>query len=676
MITYYVDKNASSTGDGSVQSPFATIEVAQEAVRSLVAKGLTEPVTVCIGAGEYATEGVVFDERDSGTVDCPIVYRADGKVVLNGGVTLSASDFVPLTEEEKSRLHGEAKEKVVRADLTKYGLTAADWGVMPSLGSYTTASKYDGATTGPMYCELFVDNQRMTVARYPNTDFLYTGEPVSEGDGLETKGKKKKSAAEWAALRNPTPDVHSIDPDTAARATAWRSLEDVWVFGYPMYTWADMSSPIQKLDEKTGEFTLSYVSLYGIRGKMPYYFYNVFEEIDLPGEWYLDRKTGMLYLYPPADGDFDTAQITLSLKVKPIITMTNVQYMTLSGITVTASRSHGIVAEGSYITIENCTVANVADWGILLNGEQNTVTGCTIMYTGRGGLSISGGDRKTLTPSGCAVTNNHIHDVGEIYRTYHPAVRLGGVGILCAHNVLHDSSHMLLGFSGNDHIIEYNEIYNACKFADDSSAIYTGRDYTVSGHVIRCNFFHDMFSDADSHIGIFGVYCDDNNGGCTIEKNIFLRCQSALLLHGGHDMIFRNNLILEACAKSAFALRFHDYGYWTDLLEGGTHGKGLAAVPWESEVWTKAYPHLQEYGTWDPETEQRFPHYCDISKNIIINHKPIDIRFSWDDARFHNIVADNIEIQGEDIASLTYDKLRALLPTFEDIPFEKIGIEK
>ena len=28
---------------------------------------------------------------------------------------------------------------------------------------------------------------------------------------------------------------------------------------------------------------------------------NIFEELDAPGEWFLDAKTGTLYFYPPPD---------------------------------------------------------------------------------------------------------------------------------------------------------------------------------------------------------------------------------------------------------------------------------------------------------------------------------------------------------------------------------------
>ena len=36
---------------------------------------------------------------------------------------------------------------------------------------------------------------------------------------------------------------------------------------------------------------------------------NIFEELDAPGEWFLDAKTSTLYFYPPAGVDLATATI-------------------------------------------------------------------------------------------------------------------------------------------------------------------------------------------------------------------------------------------------------------------------------------------------------------------------------------------------------------------------------
>ncbi|MBQ9995771.1 MAG: right-handed parallel beta-helix repeat-containing protein [Clostridia bacterium] len=669
MAVFYVKKNASGN------DVFCTIETARDAVRLLIAEGLTEPVTVIVEAGEYRTSGLVFDAHDSGTADCPVTYCADGEVILNGGMSLDPADFKPLTDAERARLHGDAPEKVVRIDLTKLGLTSADWGKLCAIGSYNTASKYDGAVTSPMWCELFVNDRRMEIARYPDTGYLNTVDVVREGKCLEPTGKARMDPGEWAMLRNPLGDIRTIDPDTAKRAAGWKSLDGVWCFGYPKYGWADMATPIDRIDPDTCEMETHYVSMYGIREHAPYYFFNVFEELDAPGEWFLDRKTGMLYLYP--DCDLASAEINLSLLKDNLIRFNNTSYVTLRGFTFTGTRNDALDLTGDGITVENCVVKNVAGNAILVKGENCRVDGCEIHHTGRGGVQMTGGDRVTLTPSGNIVTNNHIHHIAEIFRTYQPAVQIVGVGAVCSHNCIHDSAHMAIGFSGNEHVMEYNEIYEVCQIADDSSAIYSGRDYTVCGNVVRCNFFHDMKSDADNHIGIFGMYCDDNLGSCTIEKNVFLRCQSALLLHGGHDMVFANNLIIDACPKSQYSLRFHKYGYWDTLLPGGTHDERLKAVPWQGELWSEKYPHIADYLTWDPETEQCIPHYCRIANNIIINHKPVDVRgFDCHEERLHNVVENNIEVNVDDIHTLTNDKLREILPQFEEIPFDEIGLKK
>lgn len=670
MLTYYVNPTASADGIRT----FPSVEAARDAVRTRIAEGLPEPITILLAAGEYRTSGILFDARDSGTADCPITYRAEGNVILNGGLPLSASDFEAITPDERDRLHGNARDKVVRVNLRKLSLTPADWGDMAAIGSYNTASRYQNAITSPMWCELFVNDRRMEIARYPDTGYLSTGEPVREGKTYSPTAEETAKYQNHPKFPGPPGDIVKIDEATAKRTSSWKTLDDVWTFGYPFFGWADASSPVERIDPDTCEMETRFVSNYGLREHAPYYFFNVFEELDTPGEWYLDRTSGMLYLYP--ESDLSTAKINLSLLTENLIRFDHVSYVTLSGITFTGTRTDALNLTGDHLLVENCKIKNVAGNAILLTGNDCTVRDCEISRTGHGGIRITGGDRATLTPSGNVVTNNHIHHIAEIYRTYRPAVQIAGVGCLCSHNCIHDSAHMAIGFGGNNHIIEYNEIYEVCQIADDSGAIYSGRDYTTCGNVIRCNFFHDMRSEADNHIGIFGVYCDDNLGSCTIEKNVFLRCQSALLLHGGHDMTFRNNLVIESCPKSQYSLRFHRYGYWTSLVNNGEHVQKLAKVPWEGDVWSKAYPHLREYLSWDAETEQPYPHYGRLTGNILINHKPIDVNFDWRDPRWKDAVENNVETAVEDIRSLTWDNLHDLLPEFEEIPFDDIGIRK
>lgn len=683
MYRFYVSPTGTNAGCGSKDRPFATLEQAQSAVRALIAAGLDAPVTVTVAAGEYRTNGLVFDACDSGTEAFPIVYEAEGKAIINGGVTLKGPAFMPLTESERARLHGDAKEKVVRFDLTTLGLTRADWGEICALGSHGSAKLYDNAILSPMWCELFFNDKRCNIARYPDEDFLFTEEPVRGGDALEPTGLPKQDPKEWYARRNPLGDIRKIDKETALRVQSWKSLENVWLYGYPKYGWADDSTPVLSVNPETCEMETQYVSMFGIKPHAPYYFFNVFEELDAPGEWFLDRENGILYLYPPSD--LASAEILLSITTDNLIRFDGASHITLKGFTFLSTRNDALNLTGDDNTVDACEVKNIAGNAMIVTGSRCTVKSCHIHHTSRGGVLISGGDRNTLTPSGNIVENNHIHHIAEIFRTYNPGVRIDGVGCVVRHNCIHDSAHMAIGFSGNEHVMEFNEIYEVCKIADDSSAIYAGRDYTTCGNTVRFNYFHDMKSDADSHIGIFGMYCDDNLGSCTIFGNVFLRCQSALLLHGGHDMVFKNNLIVDSCPKSHYSIRFHRYGYCEDLLPDGSHWAKMNQLPWQGEVWSKAYPHLAEYVTWDVETVQNCPHYCAIENNIIINHKPIDVmNFNCMQPEYKNTFRNNLELPDRafagipegDTLDLSGSRLAQIVPGFEEIPLEKMGLLK
>lgn len=674
MKNLFVSVFGSDANPGTEEAPFFSIEAALEAARRT--KGA---VTVTVGAGEYRISQLRLDKRDDG-----LIIQADGDVVINGGISLSASDFTELNKEEQARLHGNAKLHTRKIDLKRLGLTRADWGEMCAIGGFNTASHYNSAVIEPMWCELYVNNERQTIARYPNEGFLHTAEPVCEGDGRESVGSvMKHSKVEWESVRNPRSDIFGIDCETACRAASWKTLQDVWMFGYPAYTWADTSSPVVRIDREKCEMETKYVSLYGIHAGAPYYFYNIFEELDEPGEWYLERESGLLYYYPKLP--LAESVIQLSISSSPLVVADGISDLTIRGFKFVGTRDSALVLSGNRITVEQCEIANTALWGIIADGNDIIVRNCEIHHTGRGGVKITGGNRASLISSHNLVTNNHFHNNAEIYKTGSPSIQLGGVGCIVSHNCIHDLAHQAVLFAGNEHIIEYNEIYNVCKYADDAGAIYSGRDYSNCGNIIRYNYFHDIQSSAAAHIGVFAIYSDDNNGATTVISNIMHRCQCAVLFHGGHDLVFKNNLIIEATPNSTASIKFCRYGYWKSLVddgEDGQHLKALAQIPWDSTLWRERYPHIVEYLIWDPETEQCCPHYADMSNNLIVNHCPINISgFDIFDPKLKSNYANNIEtdhlslgISIGNVLDMTYFDASKILPSFKKIPINKIGL--
>ncbi|MBQ6118444.1 MAG: hypothetical protein IJK98_04355, partial [Clostridia bacterium] len=166
----YVSPEGSDDNDGSLEKPLATIEKARDLVRAMDKTGKTG-VTVALKAGEYRVTSLAFTAEDSGTESCPVTYTAygDGKAVLNGGVTLPRDSFAAVTDEAVlERLSDDAQKNVLSVDLFALGITAEQYGKLYAIGNSTQAGKYDGDWTGPLYCELFIDDARQTIARSPN----------------------------------------------------------------------------------------------------------------------------------------------------------------------------------------------------------------------------------------------------------------------------------------------------------------------------------------------------------------------------------------------------------------------------------------------------------------------------------------------------------------------------
>ena len=89
---FYVATDGRDTWPGTREKPFATLQRARDAVRKLVAAGLTDDVKVLIRGGTYyLPEGIVFGPEDSGSKEHRITYAAcPGEVpVLIGGVRIT-----------------------------------------------------------------------------------------------------------------------------------------------------------------------------------------------------------------------------------------------------------------------------------------------------------------------------------------------------------------------------------------------------------------------------------------------------------------------------------------------------------------------------------------------------------------------------------------------------------
>ena len=308
---------------------------------------------------------------------------------------------------------------------------------------------------------------------------------------------------------------------------------------------------------------------YAIRPGDRYYVQNLFEELDAPGEWYLDKKAWTLYFWPPAP-----------LAGKPVYVPTLRTILDLGpGAKDVIFRGFTFeCCEGSAITLRdttNCLIAasiirNVGDYhgnGVTISGGMsNGVVGCDISAIGRDGVVINGGNQITLTPANNFADNNYIHHVGVSYKQG-CGISLNGCGNRASHNLIHDGPRFGILLGGNNQVIEYNHIRDMSLETEDTGAIYTGgRDWLGSrGSVIRYNYIHDMIGYGHDQQGVWqspyfawGIYLDDNTGGVDVIGNIVARCpRAAIHLHNGRDNFIDNNIFIEGRQQQI------EYNGWT-----------------------------------------------------------------------------------------------------------------
>jgi hypothetical protein len=512
----FAEPNSSET-DG----PFVTLEKARDAIRDLKRDGQLPDgcITVYIRGGNYSiSKTLKLTAEDSGAESSPIIWQAypGEEVHFIGGKVIT--DFEPVDDlAVLGRIDKAYHDQIYSTNLKAQCIT--DYGeIDPKSGNRM---------------ELFFNNEYMTIARYPNEGWLHVGEVPQIGEkliDLRTDGITLGQHYGRFKYEGERPD-------------RWAESDDIWVHGYWVYDWSDSFHRVVKLDKEKKEIYPSEpYHGYGYRQGQRYYFLNILEELDSPGEWHLDRKSGILYFWPPSSVDEGVALVTTLKEL--FLSLEETSYVTFQGIIFEASRASAVsISGGTNNKIAGCTFRNIAGNVVTINGgTENGVIGCDIYDIAGSAISISGGDRKTLTPGYNYATNNHIHHYCRVIGIG-GAINISGVGNRVAHNLIHDAPHHAINFSGNEHVIEFNEIHDVLKETDDAGAIYSGRDWTFRGNVIRHNYIHHI--KGPGRWGL-GVYFDDNYSSALVYGNVFYKAGVAVHIGGGRDCIVENNIFVES----------------------------------------------------------------------------------------------------------------------------------
>ena len=625
-LVLFVATTGSDCNDGSKAAPFATLEYARDTARKWRENNPgDQPVTIFLRGGVYERESsFILSREDSGTAAGPLTIAAYGRenVSILGGKQLALRDFKPVDDKATlQRLPEEVHGKVWQADLLELGIN--EFGEMPLYGHamHFLDAKTSFKSGSPMP-ELFFNGVPMTLARWPNNDFTNIQSIKDMGSIVrnwmdDIKGSTQTIAAPgdgWVPPEDredpPKGFAFTVDSDRLQR---WTQAEDPWMFGYWYWDWSDQSVQIKAVNPYSRTIESIQPSAYGLRAGQRFYVYNLLEELDAPGEWYLDRSEGILYFYPPSIDS--KALVQISLLPEPLVEINGASNVVLRGLSMGVSRAAGVVVKGGEnILIERCVIGLVgSDAVTITGGARHGVTDSIIHDTGAGGIILTGGKRETLEPAGHFAEHNEIRNFSRIQRTYTPAVALNGVGNRAVGNRISSSPHAGILFGGNDHLIEGNEIFDVCQQADDMGAIYScPRDYSSRGTVIRYNYIHSILSDSTAHCGSHALYLDDAKSGVKFYSNLVVNVSGmGVLINGGRDNQIKNNTFIGARA----AVSISDFRMDKRFIFG-------AEVPIAKGIDINSEPFLKYENLANmAEDEPRAPKY-----NIIMGNRYYDTR--------------------------------------------------
>ncbi len=600
-IHIYVSPNGNDSAEGTRQSPLATLFGARDYLRT---HEHTDGVTVTFLEGVYKLDkSVIFTDDDSGCDDLPITYEGEGNVIFSGGEYVCHCKIGSVTDEAMAkRIPDVDKVKVI--DINHLGLDPEK-----TLGAIENTPRF------------YAGDKLYETARYPNR------EKVEARNGPYIYSPKIKVETEESESEKPEKRLtfYYDNDDVKPYLEKWtqESYEDAFIYGYFWHQWVYCRYKPLFADAQNGTLTAvphrgGYEKDGETEGKRRRQFItNLPEELDDEGEYYYDRKKGLLYFIPYSDFNENT-EMAISLLETPAVKVEGARNIVFKNIKFRYYVGQAITVENAdSIVFDTCEISHTSDRAITVTASSNCkFVSCDIFDHACGGIYFKEcGDRYNLIHSGNEVKNCIIHHVTQIMTVYQAAIDCSSCcGILIKGNTLSYSPHLLVLFTAvNDIVIEDNIIKEACLDTDDASAVYWGRDPSELGIVIRNNYFTNI-GNSEADYSLAAIYIDDWATGADIYNNVFyntgILTREKMTPHTNATSIVLNNAQFMNAHNNIFVGTYQDqkptnlyacpsYIIWMTFVYG------LQITGWNKEAW---YDRLEKAGFF---TQKWRDHYRD-----------------------------------------------------------------
>lgn len=669
----YVAPNGSDENDGSIEAPFATLEKARNTIRRYEALPKSG-ITVFLREGVYPIKKTFsLTSADSGTEESPICYQAypGERVVIDGKKSLDFSHFSPVSGEMKDKLlSADAQNHVITADLADFDIDGIE--------KYSITNKHS-VIEAPF---ILYDETPLKLSRWPNSEDISQWPVVN---GIRSGYVERSGTGEGTFLVKYFTD----------RPNLWfhNQLDEVMAMGYWTTVWyAEAQYVTIDREEKTLE--AQEASMYGaippgyVSKDREFYFLNVYEELDQPGEFYIDRKTNQIYLYPATSAK--NPDISMTWADFNFISMTGASHISIQGLTLTGGKQNGIsVTGGEDILIDQCDIHLFNKKGVLIHDAMESgIQNSKLYYFGEGAVELTSGNKTNLTPGNSFFTNNLVHDFSLLKSSYGPAVDVGGVGNLINHNEFYNAPHQVIALQGVDHIMEYNIFHDVVQNAADMGAIYMGRRLTDHDNIVRYNYFYNIGSQNSSKFVAHAIFPDDADSDLYIYGNVFgkgMENSDAIKTHGGQNVQVTNNIFIDC--NQAFMVCDWPVETWKSYLKDASYWSGTLELA-QTEPYISRWPWLKDLADGGANFKPGI-HVFEDNVVMYLTQTKKNYLTTWGKGMTaadligveNNLVLQQdtdpqalfVDYAGGDLTLRTDAVVYQQLPDFQEIPFREIG---
>ncbi len=517
----YVALDGDDTAAGTIDQPLATLH---EAVSRMQYRG---GGVIYLRGGIYMLQkSVMLDSTHSGSIGMPLVISAypGEEVLFTTETSIKGSDFVPATGEILNRLDADVRAHIMQVDLKSYGIT-----------EYGASNQIN----------LYANHRMQDLARYPDA-----------GEYLFYESAAHMNIVRFALVTNGTSSLYGKGDNLSGwefgladdEPLTWQWDDDIWLYGTPYLEWDKNTYPITSINHETKTMTSDKTSSYGVLFNKDNYFYyfNVLEELNTPGEWYLDKDTGILYYYPQEGMDMDTAIFHYADPSKFFagISMLNTENVVINNINF-SSLKHGVVCDNTRnVLLQHCTVSNTADSSFNVNNSFLTgVIYSDFSYAGQPMANFNSGNYDLSNPNHCFVQNCHFAGMYPTQARGGAGVLMYGVGNVVSHNEFDNTT---ISAHGIESIYEYNIIIGGAQTSHDWGPLYIGGSGNRHGQHVRYNQFYNLT------YCLYGIYLDDLSSGHFVYGNIVHYKDDngdynrGVNIHGGRENVVFNNIVIGA----------------------------------------------------------------------------------------------------------------------------------